>query len=126
MSDGVEQPTPREDLRAIITKLCQDAATTGINHPAFPAHREHLIESFFATWFVEKPTEVGKERAAQAEWQDEAKALFAAMVTALDRLGKRPTGLPPTLGPHVLAATEVVLRERGVEDANELMERMLP
>ncbi|QOP66672.1 hypothetical protein SEA_ARTI_11 [Gordonia phage Arti] len=123
MSDGVEQPTPREDLRAIITKLCQDAATTGINHPAFSAHREHLIESFFATWFVEKPTEIGKQRAAQAEWQEEAKALFAAIVEALKRLGAT-SGI--TIGQVVFAATEDILRERGVEDADELMERMLP
>ncbi|AKJ72436.1 hypothetical protein AU099_gp93 [Gordonia phage GTE8] len=122
MNDQVDQPTPREDLRAIITKLCQDAATTGINHPAFPVHREHLIDSFFATWFVEKPTEIGKERAAQAEWQKEAKSLFSAIVVALKRVGG---GTGVSIGEIVMAATETILHERGVEDPDELMERML-
>ncbi|WGH20795.1 hypothetical protein QLT00_gp12 [Gordonia phage Commandaria] len=126
MTDEVQQPTPREHLRAIISKLCEDAATTGINHPAFPAHREHMIESFFSTWYVEKPMEVAKERAAQAEWQDEAKALFAAMVTAMSNLRRRKTLEPAILAETVLAETEGLLREQGVEDTYGLMDRMLP
>ncbi|QFP97697.1 hypothetical protein KNU79_gp09 [Gordonia phage NadineRae] len=116
--NGVDQPTPREDLRAIITKLCEDAATTGINHPAFPAHREHMIEAFLATWYIEKPTEIAKQRAAQSEWQREAKLVIALLLTAMNNVA-------PQLGDTVLAEAEKIVVARGL-DPEEVLARFTP
>lgn len=84
---------------------------------------DRLIDEFLATWVVIKPEEIIQERAAQAMWQQEAKAALAVLVTALGNVGNDYPAL--TLGPRVLAEAERLIREKGM-DPDEVLERFLP
>ncbi|ATN89533.1 hypothetical protein SEA_BONUM_12 [Gordonia phage Bonum] len=83
-TEPIKDPTTA--LRAF-AQACAEAYGPMQRHPAAAAKVGLEVDAFLAEWVVMRPIDLGRERAAQAEWQTEAKRAFAVMLQAIKAVG---------------------------------------
>ncbi|AVE00670.1 hypothetical protein KNU14_gp11 [Gordonia phage Buggaboo] len=115
-AEPIKDPTTA--LRAF-AQACAEAYGPMQRHPAASAKVGLEVDAFLAEWIVMRPIDLGRERAAQAEWQTEAKRAFAVMLQAIKAVGG------DNLGELILAEVSKIYEFHGLS-AEEEFERFTP
>ncbi|UTN91373.1 hypothetical protein SEA_OUTIS_10 [Gordonia phage Outis] len=116
MDEPIKDPTTA--LRAF-AQACAEAYGPMQRHPAAAAKIGLEVDAFLAEWVVMRPIDLGRERAAQAEWQVEAKRAFAVMLQAIKAVGG------DQLGEQILEQVIVIYEFHGLKAEDEF-ERFTP
>lgn len=121
MKHQVKDPTTA--LRAF-AQACAEAYGPMQRHPAAAAKIGQEVDAFLADWVVMRPSDLAREREAQAEWQGEAKRAFAVLLQAIKTLEGQAWS-PDNLGQRVLDEVTRIYQFHGL-DVEEEFERFVP